>query len=462
MCCDAFSQEECCDYLTLDGVKYFGQSNAPNAVSLPAGAIINWRSDEIVQKGGFTLCAVRDYTPKSPPPEPSPPPPPPHLPGQAPIHQYHMVDYGSCIVPVDTMQHCEAAAAYLNLTDLTVQDDQQKQFNLDPPFCYFELGVLKFNVDGTNTGPCSQRDQCLCEGLQPPALPPPPSQPPSSPPPPRPPASPPPPSQPPSSPPPSPPPPSPRPPPPPPQPAPPGAATREAITLAVTISVPAGSSFDRAAYKAKLATLLEGVSEKDITLIVEAARRRLQAGRRRLAGGPIRVTATIVASNPTVAEGVYSTLSGQTAATLTSALGVAIASVEPIQRITVNVYPPPAPYVPPPPAPLGPGVFYEDGVSALSNAAKDTEGAIIGGVVAGVLALGAGLGVYFYIRHGRKRGERGIITTIVNTLPVTTTTMATRGEVVAMSPFDAGSSTRRQSQDHLIGGVELHFDESKI
>lgn len=226
--------------------------------------------------------------------------------------------------------------------------------------------------------------------------------------------------------------------------------------------MPAGNSFDRAAYKAKLATLLEGVSEKDITLIVEAARRRLQAGRRRLAGGSIRVTATIVASNPTVAEGVYSTLSGQTAATLTSALGVAIASVEPIQRITVNVYPPPAPYVPPPPAPLGPGVFYEDGVSALSNAAKDAEGAIIGGVVAGVLALGAGLGVYFYIRHRRKRGERGIITTIVNTLPVTTTTMATRGEVVAMSPFDAGSSTCRQSQDYLIGGVELHFDESKI
>ena len=124
--------------------------------------------------------------------------------------------------------------------------------------------------------------------------------------------------------------------------------------------------------------------------------------------------------------------------------------------------PPPAPYVPPPPAPLGPGVFYEDGVSALSNAAKDAEGAIIGGVVAGVLVLGAGLGVYFYIRHRRKRSERGIITTIVNTLPVTTITTATRGEVVAMSPFGAGSSTRRQSQDHLIGGVELQFDESKI
>ena len=45
----------------------------------------------------------------------------------------------------------------------------------DPPFCYYEGGVLKFNVGGTNLGLCTARDVCLCGGgAQAPEAPPPP------------------------------------------------------------------------------------------------------------------------------------------------------------------------------------------------------------------------------------------------------------------------------------------------
>ena len=41
-------------------------------------------------------------------------------------------------------------------------DDGQNGVSYDPPFCYFEGGSLKFNSLGTNTGPCTASDNCLC------------------------------------------------------------------------------------------------------------------------------------------------------------------------------------------------------------------------------------------------------------------------------------------------------------
>ena len=41
-------------------------------------------------------------------------------------------------------------------------DDRQYGVDHDPPNCYYEDGVLKFNVFGQNTGACSDEDVCLC------------------------------------------------------------------------------------------------------------------------------------------------------------------------------------------------------------------------------------------------------------------------------------------------------------
>ena len=41
-------------------------------------------------------------------------------------------------------------------------DDGQNGVTYAPPFCYFEGESLKFNNWGTNTGPCTTSDQCIC------------------------------------------------------------------------------------------------------------------------------------------------------------------------------------------------------------------------------------------------------------------------------------------------------------
>jgi len=63
------------------------------------------------------------------------------------------------------------------MADTTPSDDGQANgVTYDPPYCYYEFGSLKFNV-GTNTGPCTSVDQCLCLGPGPPTPPTPPAPP---------------------------------------------------------------------------------------------------------------------------------------------------------------------------------------------------------------------------------------------------------------------------------------------
>ena len=80
------------------------------------------------------------------------------------ITEYITVE-DSDIIPCDfvrTSSECESAAQLLNLTDITVVDDLQNGAPHDPPFCYFEAETLKFNKLGTNTGPCTTSDLCIC------------------------------------------------------------------------------------------------------------------------------------------------------------------------------------------------------------------------------------------------------------------------------------------------------------
>ena len=63
--------------------------------------------------------------------------------------------------PVNTPADCESAAQQLGLSDNTVDNDGQNAKDYDPPYCYFESDELKFNC-GTNTGPCTSSDKCLC------------------------------------------------------------------------------------------------------------------------------------------------------------------------------------------------------------------------------------------------------------------------------------------------------------
>ena len=62
-----------------------------------------------------------------------------------------------------TLADCEEAAQQLGLPDSSVEDDGQVGKDYDPPYCYFEDDKLKFN-NGTNTGPCTTSDKCLCVG----------------------------------------------------------------------------------------------------------------------------------------------------------------------------------------------------------------------------------------------------------------------------------------------------------
>ena len=63
---------------------------------------------------------------------------------------------------VRSASECESAAHELGLSDVTVFDDGQNGAFHDPPFCYFEGEILKFNDLGTNTGHCTTYDVCLC------------------------------------------------------------------------------------------------------------------------------------------------------------------------------------------------------------------------------------------------------------------------------------------------------------
>ena len=58
---------------------------------------------------------------------------------------------------IKTLDDCTSAAKYLGYTgDPAISDVQESSKSADPPQCYIEGGILKFN-DGTNFGPCSMR-----------------------------------------------------------------------------------------------------------------------------------------------------------------------------------------------------------------------------------------------------------------------------------------------------------------
>ena len=63
---------------------------------------------------------------------------------------------------VTSLSECSTAAVALRLADTTAQDDNQSGSTLDPPYCYYEGGVLKYNSKGNNTGPCTTGDKCVC------------------------------------------------------------------------------------------------------------------------------------------------------------------------------------------------------------------------------------------------------------------------------------------------------------
>lgn len=73
-----------------------------------------------------------------------------------------LVVEGQCDYPITTLEECSSAAASLGLSDTTAVDDGQSGVAFDPPYCYIEAGVLKVNLDGSNTGDCNGGDQCLC------------------------------------------------------------------------------------------------------------------------------------------------------------------------------------------------------------------------------------------------------------------------------------------------------------
>jgi len=78
-----------------------------------------------------------------------------------------LVESGQCAAHITSMSECEDAAISLALGDITAVNDNQVRVSYDPPYCYFEGGSLKFNVNGSNTGSCSSSDKCLCRGTAP-------------------------------------------------------------------------------------------------------------------------------------------------------------------------------------------------------------------------------------------------------------------------------------------------------
>ena len=94
------------------------------------------------------------------------------------MNLFYITDYviiKDAAMPCDyvlSSSECEIAAQELQYVLDTWQSGVT---SYDPPFCYFEAtsfyfeegifpgeGILKFNDLGTNTGPCTTTDQCVC------------------------------------------------------------------------------------------------------------------------------------------------------------------------------------------------------------------------------------------------------------------------------------------------------------
>ena len=88
------------------------------------------------------------------------------------ISVYHLVATtraATCYNRAKTMSECEEAARQTGLSDVTAEDDGQNNGHWGqsyfPPYCYFQGGRLKFNSGGTNTGPCTSINKCLCYAI---------------------------------------------------------------------------------------------------------------------------------------------------------------------------------------------------------------------------------------------------------------------------------------------------------
>ena len=75
---------------------------------------------------------------------------------------YKLVYSGSTCDRITSLSECSDAAAALKLSDTIAKDDGISGHSSDPPYCYLEDNILKFNSDGTNTGKCSAKDTCIC------------------------------------------------------------------------------------------------------------------------------------------------------------------------------------------------------------------------------------------------------------------------------------------------------------
>ena len=77
---------------------------------------------------------------------------------------YRIVTDGICPanLQIKSLSECSVAAQYLSLSDTSAVSDGQTGVSHDPAYCYYEGGELKYN-GGTNYGPCTNSDQCLCK-----------------------------------------------------------------------------------------------------------------------------------------------------------------------------------------------------------------------------------------------------------------------------------------------------------
>ena len=97
-----------------------------------------------------------------------------YIPHSAAAAKSTLIKQGQCPkgFEIKSLSACSAAAKYLKLQDTSAAAselangnyaDYYRDYKLrsNPPFCYYEGGSLKFN-GGSNTGSCSNYDQCLC------------------------------------------------------------------------------------------------------------------------------------------------------------------------------------------------------------------------------------------------------------------------------------------------------------
>lgn len=78
---------------------------------------------------------------------------------------YLLQTRGKCSFPITSLFECTRAAQVLVAAQKGVSaiNDGEHAVTSDPPNCYFENEVLKFNSAMSNTGLCSSEDVCVCK-----------------------------------------------------------------------------------------------------------------------------------------------------------------------------------------------------------------------------------------------------------------------------------------------------------